>query len=154
MRFLISFLAVFCMFMGFAMAQVPPVVLPDEPQINDLVMAVIKLFGDWKALSYQYQISGVLFLLIGATNNSIVKTYWDKLGDAKKIAAPSLSLAAFLLLVQPFTLEAALAAVTTGAAAAYFADLFDLVKTKVPVVGTAIQFIVDIFGKILGKPKQ
>jgi hypothetical protein len=153
MRFLISFLIVFCMFMGLSMAQVPPVILPEEPKINDIVMAIVKLFGDWKSLSYQYQISAVIFLLIGLTKNSLVRPHWDKLGDAKVIAAPVLSLVAFLLLVQPFTLEAALAAVTTGAAAVYFSQVFDLIK-KIPGVGPMIVMIVDLIGKIFRKPQK
>jgi hypothetical protein len=54
-------------------------------------------------------------------------------------------------MVQPFTVEAAIAAITTGAAAGYFSQILDVLK-QVPKLGGIITFVRDIIGKIFNKP--
>lgn len=136
---------------GVAFGQVPPVVLPSEPTMTDMFTAVVALFGSWKTLTYQYQISAVLFLVVGLVKNSAMQPAWDKLGKLKVLVGPVLSLVAFLFLVQPFTVQTALAAVTTGFAAGAAAQVLDVLKT-VPKIGAFIHFISEIIGKILKKP--
>lgn len=141
------------LFVGVAIAQEVVAQLPAEPTVNDLVMAVVQLFGDWKGLSAQAKISAVIFLVLGATKNSLLAPLWNKLGDAKFLAGPALSLLGALILVQPFTLQTAIAAITTGAAAGYFSQLLDYLKT-LKGIGPILTSIIDIIGVVLKKPEQ
>jgi hypothetical protein len=130
--------------------QVAP--LPEGAGIGEIFFEVVKLFQDGKGLSYQYKIAGSLFILVAVFKNSALQPHWDKLGKFKPFVAPILSLVAFLFLVQPFTFESFIAAVTTGAAAGYFAQIVDALKT-IPKVGSFVTFLSDIIGKIFKKPQ-
>jgi uncharacterized membrane protein YbaN (DUF454 family) len=125
--------------------------LPDSAGAGDIFIEVVKLFQDSKGLSYQYKISATLFILVAIFKNSSLQPYWERLGKHKPLVAPSLSLIAFLFMVQPFTLKAAMAAIATGAAAGYFAQILDAVKT-IPKVGSLITFVSETYSKIFKKP--
>jgi hypothetical protein len=126
--------------------------LPEGSSMGELFLEVVRLFNDSKGLSYQYKIAASLFVVVAIFKNSALQPYWEKLGKIKPLVAPGLSLIAFLFMVQPFTLEALLAAITTGAAAGYFAQILDALKVSVPKVNYFLGFIKDIVGKIFKKP--
>lgn len=130
--------------------QVAP--LPEGAGLGDIFLEVVKLFKDSEGLSYQYKIAAGLFIVVAIFKNSALQPHWDKLGKFKPLVAPLLSLIAFLFLVQPFTLQTAIAAITTGAAAGYFSQILDALKT-IPSVGSFFAFVSDIFGKIFKKPE-
>ena len=134
-----------------AWAQVGP--LPEGAGLSELFLEVVRLFKDTDGLSYQYKIASGLFIIVAISKNSALQPYWDKLGKFKPLVAPVLSLVAFLFMVQPFTLQAFLAAISTGAAAGYFAQLLDVLKVSVPKVNLVISFVSDIVGKIFKKPQ-
>lgn len=127
-----------------------PAPLPEGSGLGEIFVAVAKIFQDQAGISYQYKIASILFILIALFKNSALQPYWDKLGKIKPLVAPFLSLVAFLFMVQPFTLETALAAVTTGAVAGYFAQILDALKT-LPKVGPFFVFISDVFASIVKK---
>jgi hypothetical protein len=135
-----------------ALAQVAP--LPEGAGVSDIFLEVVRLFKDAEGLSYQYKIAGGLFVVVAISKNSALEPYWEKLGKFKPFVAPVLSLVAFLFMVQPFTLQAFLAAITTGAAAGYFAQILDALKVSVPKVNLLVSFVSDIVGKIFKKPQQ
>lgn len=133
-----------------ALGQVSP--LPEGAGISEIFLEVVKLFKDSDSLSYQYKIAAGLFILVAIFKNSALQPYWEKLGKFKPLVAPLLSLVAFLFMVQPFTLGAFIAAITTGAAAGYFAQILDALKVSIPTVNTLLTFVGDIVGKIFKKP--
>jgi len=132
-----------------AHAQVGP--MAEDATIGEIFSQVVKIFGQWGGLTYQYKIAAVLFILVAVVKNSMFLPHWEKLGKFRPLVAPLLSLVAFLMMVQPFTLETFLAAITTGAAAAYFSQIVDVLK-MFPGIGTAIEFISLFVGKIFKKP--
>jgi uncharacterized membrane protein YbaN (DUF454 family) len=129
-----------------------PVPLPGGAGLGEIFVEVVKLFQDSKSLSYQYKIAATLFILVAIFKNSALQPQWEKLGKFKALVAPVLSLVAFLFMVQPFTVETAIAAITTGAAAGYFSQILDALKS-IPTVGPFITFVSDIIGKIFKKPE-
>lgn len=151
MKVYLGIIALFC-FMSAAMAQAVPMPLPDNASIEQLFSAAISLFSDFKLLSSQMKVAGVLFLLIAVVKNSMFQPLWAKLGDAKKIAAPVLSLAAFFVMQPKLDLSVVIAAITTGAAASYLADILDLLK-KIPGIGSVYVKIIDVIGMLLKKPQ-
>lgn len=141
--FIIAFLG-----LGYAFGQSS---LPEGAGVGEIFLEVVKVFNESKGLSYQYKIASALFIVVAIFKNSGLQPYWNKLGVAKPLIAPVLSLVAFLFMVQPFTVEAAIAAITTGAAAGYFSQILDVLK-QVPKLGGIITFVRDIIGKIFNKP--
>jgi hypothetical protein len=128
--------------------------VPQTETLGQIFQEAVGLFTNWKGLSYQYKIAGVLFILVGTAKNSVLAPHWEKLPKAiKPWVAPVLSLVAFLFMVQPFTLETALAAVATGAAAGYAAQLLDLIK-MIPGVGPVIRTVIDVVGVVLKRPTK
>lgn len=134
----------------YALGQPSP--LTDGAGLSEIFTEVVKVFEDSKGLSYQYKIASVLFVSVAIFKNSDLQPYWDRLGKAKPLVAPLLSLVAFLFMVQPFTLDTALAAITTGAAAGYFAQVLDALKV-VPKVGGFFVFLSDFFSNFLKNKK-
>jgi len=130
--------------------QVAP--LPEGAGVGEIFIEVVRLFQDGKGLSYQYKISGILFILVAIFKNSALQPHWEKLDKFKPFIAPLLSLVAFLFMVQPFTIETLIAAITTGAAAGYFSQIIDALKT-IPSVGSFVTFLSDIIGKLFKKPQ-
>lgn len=106
-----------------------PMPLPEGAEMGQIFAEVVKVFTNWKGLTTQYKIAGILFIIIALFKHSSMRPTWDKLGRWKPLIAPILSLLAFSLMVQPFTVEAFVAAMTTGAAAGYFAQIVDALKT-------------------------
>lgn len=142
---------VLCAWTVYVWGQVAPI--PEGAGLGDIFVEVVRLFQDSKGLSYQYKIAGALFIIVAISKNSILQPYWDKLGKIKPLVAPGLSLIAFLFMVQPFTLNSFLAAISTGVAAGYFAQILDALKVSVPKVNLLISFVSDIVGKIFKKPQ-
>jgi hypothetical protein len=120
--------------------------------IFEIFGQVTELFSDSKGLSYQYKIATALFLIVGLFKNSMMKPLWDKLGKFKPLVAPLLSLIAFLFMVQPFTFSTFVAAITTGAAAGYFSQVLDALKTF-PKIGYVAAVISDVVGKVFKRPQ-
>jgi hypothetical protein len=145
----------FFVFAIFATALVYGQIVPsisESAGMGEIFLEVVKLFQNSEGLSYQYRISGFLFLTVALAKNSVVAPYWDKLGKLKPLVAPILSLVAFLFLVQPFTVQSAIAAIATGAAAGYLAQLVDAAKELFPRFQALISLISDIVGKIFKRP--
>jgi hypothetical protein len=137
------FTVVFIIFSLSVSAQVAP--LPDDVDLNGIFVEVVKLFGSWKGLTYQYQIAAILFILVGFFKNSSMKFLWDKLGKAKALMAPTLSLIAFMFLIRPFTFDAFIAAITTGVGASYMSQIFDVIK-ELPKVGPKLRSMIEFLG--------
>ena len=127
-----------------------PMPLPEDGGFSGVFIAVTDLFSNWSELSYQYKIAGVLFIMVGLFKNSVFRPVWDSLGKWKPLVAPTLSLIAFLFMVKPFTLSTFIAAISTGAAAGYFSQILDALKT-IPKIGYLSSFISDVVGKFLKK---
>ncbi len=149
MLFFIIGTIVFASFAALAQGELPP-----TETISDMFGYAVALFHDWKGLTSQAKIASVIFLIVGATKNSALAPHWDKIAKQyKPWVAPFLSLVATLVMVRPLTLESFLAAMATGAAAGYAANLLDLVKT-IPGVGKLVVSIIDIVGAILKRPVE
>lgn len=114
---------------------------------------IVKLFGQWNVLSYQYKISAILLIIVSLIKHSALRPLWDKLGKYKALLAPVLSLIAFLFLVQPFTFQTFIAAITTGAAASYFSQVIKMLK-DIPQLNIIMTIFSDILDFILKRPKK
>jgi hypothetical protein len=129
-----------------------PAPLPETAGIGEIFVEVVKIFQTPTGLSAHYKIASILFILVALFKNSMFQPHWTALGKWKPFVAPVLSLAAFLVMVQPLTLESVFAALTTGAAAGYFAQILDAVKT-LPGVSSVALFVTELVGKLLKKPQ-
>lgn len=147
----ISFLAILVMGAWTYQVWGQPAPLPEDASLATIFETVVLLFSNSKGISYQYKIASGLFILVALVKNSAMAPFWDRLGKLKPLVAPVLSLIAFLFLAQPFTVETALAAVTTGAAAGFFAQILDALKI-VPSIGGILSFASAVVGKLLKKP--
>lgn len=134
-----------------ALGQSIPAPLPEDANIGHIFAVVVNLFSQ-EGLSYQYIIASVLFVMVSFFKMSSMRALWDKLGKWKPFVAPTLSLIAFAFLIRPFTLQAFIAAITTGAAAGYFSQLIDALKT-IPSIGFIFEVLGDIVKKISGRDK-
>ena len=150
-NFIWQFFIVLVFYSVLIMAQtIAPAPIPDDGGLAGIFIAVSDLFSDWQYLSYQYKIAGCLFILVAVFKNSKFKPLWDILGKWKPLVAPTLSLIAFLLMVKPFTINTLLAAITTGAAAGYFSQILDALKT-IPQVSFISGMISGFISKFIKK---
>ena len=118
----------------------------------EFLQKVLDFIAKFGGLGTMGQVSGVLMLLIASMKVSFIKPLWDKLGAYQALVAPMLSLVAGLVMVQPFSLEAAVAFLLTGLGAVAFHELLDVVKAM-PWVGPAYKKLIEIFMALLGGNK-
>ncbi len=152
MKLVITSVFVFCFLIALANGQTPSP-LPEGAGVGEIFSSIVEIFKNWSGLSYQYKIAAVLFIIVGIFKNSALAPYWNGLGKLKPFVAPFLSLVAFLFMIQPFTLDAFIAAITTGVAAGYFAQIVDALKL-IPGLGSYIEVISIFIGKVFKKPQQ
>lgn len=152
MRMFLSML-IMAMFLmtGLAFAQMPEI--PASGSFQLTVEQLVELFKNWEVISSQMKIAMILVMIIGVVKNSAFESYFKFFGKWKPVVAPTLSLIVAFLFVQPFTLATALAAITTGVAAGFLSQILDALKT-IPGLGSVYVTLIDIIGKLLGKPEK
>lgn len=144
---------VFCMPM-LALAQEVPAA---DLQISDLFSMLLKAVGDFKSLGWQAGLSALVMILIASMKVSLLRQYvWDKLGWFKVFVAPVLSLVVvfigLFLTGQPFTMQAFVVAMVTGAGAVALNEMLDGVKNA-PGVNSVIVFVANLLKSLLPAKK-
>lgn len=121
------------------------------PELLDQLLKAIALF---KMSGIYVGISAVVMLLVASMKNSILRTYvWDKLGGAKVLVAPALSLIAIALETGSLGLKEMLAAIMTGAGAVALHEFLDALKSM-PGIGPMYVKVIDVIGLLLLKKAE
>lgn len=123
-----------------------------EVPLTDLLTKGL-MIATTAAVKWQLTLAAILSLLIGTTKNSFLRKYlWDKLGAAKVLVAPVLSVIVVLIAVQPFTWGSLVFALTTGMGAIAINEMLKAIKA-LPFVGPKYDKMLDAAAILLRKPK-
>lgn len=98
------------------------------------------------------KISGLVLLLVSFAKTSFAQPLWDKLGNAKILVAPILSIIIAIVSIHPFSFSALYDSLLGGALAVATHELLDKMKL-LPGVGPGYIKLISFFEKMLKSPK-
>lgn len=149
---MIRFLTMIALLFGgmFAHAQISG----DDISFFQDVLDYIDQFG---GLPWMGKVAGGILILLATMKVSFLRSFWDKLGAYKALAAPVLGLIAGVLSLgidpnSKITFAGVMAYIGAGAGAIIIHELLDAVKA-IPGVGDTMKKVIDFIAMILGKPK-
>ena len=147
----VKFLVLFSMLI-YSVSLFAQVVPTEELPVDKLFEMLLGLVTSWKTMGTPVKITAIIFLLIATMKNSFARKYvWDKLGWAKILVAPVLSMIAFAVTISPFNLKTVVLALVFGAGASYLANVVKAIR-EIPGLGTVWVQVMDWIGNLLGKP--
>jgi hypothetical protein len=113
-------------------------------QLIAFISEILSTVGGWKGMPVQFILSGVLALVVSSLKVDFIRSLlWDRLGAAKVLLAPVLSLLGALVVVQPFTWETVWVALSTGAGAIALYEIVNGLKT-LPFVSPLVSKVLDL----------
>lgn len=142
-----------CFFLGataFAQdVEVPPM---------DFLNQILETIQDFGGLSWVAKIAAILAIIISSMKVSFLKTYWDKLGEAKVWLAPILSVAFGIISLgvndeTAITWAGVFAYMTAGAGAVFLHEILDSIKAM-PGIGSMWVSIIDFIKIVLRAPAK
>lgn len=139
-------------------AAVNPVVAVPDVSNMDLLGMMLKLFSSWQSAGMLAGMSALVMLIIASLKNSMLRAMvWDKLKWGKVFVAPVMSIVLVFMgmMAKGMTIDgkAVLAALFVGGGAVALHEILDGLK-QVPGIGGIWVNLIDMAGKLLGKPSD
>lgn len=129
--------------------------------MNEIILFVsqgMEALKDFGALAAHMKLAAILTILISLVKLSALRPLWEKLGAAKVLVAPALSLALALVQTlggQPLTKVAVINALVVGAGAVALHEFLDALK-EIPTIKEKFSAVIDLVKKLLSgvKPQE
>lgn len=126
-----------------------------EIPIGDFLAQVLDAVRNFGGLTFALKLSSIVMLVLASMKVTMLRPFWDKLGNYKALAAPFLSLVAGVVALTvdgQLTLPGVFAYLFAGSGAIVMHELLDAVKA-IPGIGGAYVAIIDFIQGLFLKKK-